>query len=88
MRELVEAYSSGDSKAASAMAIALTREYPGQPLPFNILGAIAIAEGEHQAAIDYLHKALAIEPHYPDALSNLGAALHTVGQYEEAVEVP
>ncbi len=84
---LVGKYSSGDLDGALGLARQLGQTYPGQPLPFNITGAILSARGDHAAAIPNFAQALRLEPRYPDALANLAAALDALGRFDEAAHI-
>ncbi|MEH6587204.1 MAG: tetratricopeptide repeat protein [Halioglobus sp.] len=83
-QSLVATYSSGQMDRALAQARHLTKIYPTQPLPLNIIGVIQNQRGSYKAAVEYCSKALDLEPSYGDALNNLGSALHKLGQHEEA----
>lgn len=41
---------------------------------------------DHLSAIEQYRKALAIEPHHPEALANLGQSLLALGRYEESAK--
>lgn len=84
LRRLVDYFSSGQTERATKTARTLSKRYPGQPLPHNILGVLASNRGDDKGAIKHYRRALDLEPRYPDALNNLGAALQKTGQLQEA----
>jgi len=52
----------------------------------NLLGAIDVQFGEHEAAIEKINRALKIKPDSASAYSNLGQALMNLRRYDEALE--
>ena len=52
-----------------------------------MLGRIAVAEGDFQAAANHFRKAAALDPSDLELPRQLAEALQTVGQLEEAIEV-
>ena len=70
---LLSLYQSGQRDQAMTEAKRLSRVHPEEPMPLNILGALLTDSGRYEEAVDCYHRALAIEPDYPDAINNLGA---------------
>ncbi len=60
---------------------------PNSPLIHNNLGSSLIDAGAVSDGIVALHRAIALKPAYPDALTNLGAAYSRFEQFEKAAEV-
>ncbi|MBL6951814.1 MAG: tetratricopeptide repeat protein, partial [Alphaproteobacteria bacterium] len=58
---------------------------PHQPVALNLLGVLAHQLGRHDAAIDLISKAVAIQPNYPEAHYNLGTMLHELNKPDAAV---
>ena len=54
-------------------------------LSINVLGAANKSLRHYDAAIASLTEAIRLKPDYAEAYSNLGAAFHDIGRYEEAV---
>ncbi len=53
-------------------------------LYYSNLGAEALLERNPEAALDYLRKALHIDPRFSDGWSNIGAALRRLERYDQA----
>ena len=85
MSRLMQSYAKNEPERTLQLARRCARRYPDQPLPLNIMGAVQEKLGRHASAIKSFRKALAIEPGYPDALSNLCQSLKQLGQWEQAI---
>ncbi len=75
----------GHFDAARAEAQRLCRRYPSQPALHNLLAVILVRLDERDVAVKELQTALAIEPHYSEALGNLASVLADLERYEEAL---
>lgn len=71
---------------AEIEAARLCRLYPGQPALENLHGVILLQGGLAPAAVGAFGRALAAEPGFTDALSNLASALSGLDRDREAVE--
>jgi tetratricopeptide (TPR) repeat protein len=58
---------------------------PQKARALNNLAAINIDRHRPEAALDYLKRALAVDPHYMDAYRNLASAYMNLGAYNEAL---
>ena len=65
---------------------ALAERFPGVPFVLNLLGAVKADMGRLDEAMECYEKALAIEPRFPEAHSNMGNALCALGRPDAAVE--
>jgi chemotaxis protein methyltransferase WspC len=75
-RELADA---GQLEAAANAAHAYLRVNPSNADAYYLLGVIADARGEHQAARGHYRRALYLEPAHPEALAHLAACLSLDG---------
>ena len=82
---LLQLYQEGKVDAVLKLSERLCRDFPGQPMPFNIRGAMLNRHGQFKEAIECFEHALRLEPAYADALHNLGVALEGTGRLEEAL---
>lgn len=58
---------------------------PQHAQALDLLGVIALQVGEHQAAVDCLSRAVAIQPHVAKYHNDLAAAFHRLGQIDQAL---
>jgi predicted TPR repeat methyltransferase len=85
-REMLALHAGGDHQPCLILAKRLSRIYPDQPLPHNIMGSIHASRGpgEAKAALKCFNRAVELEPAYTDAHLNRAAILRGLGQLEEA----
>jgi len=83
---LVALYSQGQIQKALSVSEVLTKDYPKNPLLYNISGACYKALGQLDAAIKCYERALVIKPDYAEVHSNLGLTLQELGQLDAAVK--
>jgi tetratricopeptide (TPR) repeat protein len=79
-------YSNGQIQEALDSIKTFTKDYPDEPLLYNISGACYKAIGQLDAAVKSFKKALAIKPDYSEVNYNLGVTLKELGQLDEAVK--
>jgi len=79
-------YNNGQIQEALDSVETLTKDYPNEPLLYNISGVCYKAIGQLDVAVKSFEKALAIKPDYADAHNNLGIALKELGQLDAAVK--
>jgi tetratricopeptide (TPR) repeat protein len=72
-------------KAAEDIYIDLIKAGSKNPISYGNLAAIYWMTARPTEAIPLLHKALAIKPDYPEALSNLGLILYAQGNLDDAI---
>jgi tetratricopeptide (TPR) repeat protein len=61
------------------------KKSPQKARPYNNLGAALADEGHYDEALAHYHKALEINPYYPNAYANLGFILAKQGKVEEGI---
>ena len=61
------------------------KKSPQKARPYNNLGAALANDGQYSKAIEQYHKALLINPYYPNAYANLGFSLAKQGKLEESI---
>ena len=74
----------GQAQEALETVEALIKDYPSEPLLFNISGVCYKAIGQLEDAVKSLEKAIAIKPEYAEAQYNLGIILKELGQVDAA----
>ncbi|MCX7991007.1 MAG: tetratricopeptide repeat protein [Proteobacteria bacterium] len=84
----LEAFEKKDYEEAKARFLKAIEE-GGQNFPdiLNKLALILSFEGKREEAVQYLKRALEINPKYSEAAVNLAYLLNELGQYEEAMEI-
>lgn len=89
LRAVMLEQSHRDREAAEGY-LALTRDFPELPEPFNNLAVLHAARGDIDGARALLEEALRRDPDYPTAQQNLGDVLvRQAGRaYEDAARVP
>ena len=85
INSVIELFSKGEINQALDAVQDLFKDYPNEPLLFNISGACHAGLGQLDAAIKDYGIAIAIKPDYAKAHFNLAGALHDLGQLEGAV---
>ena len=86
LNELMRLYSSGEFKEVLAAIQFLIKDFPNEPLLFNISGACFSEIGPVESAIKNFEKAIALNPNYAEAYYNLGVAFQRTHQLDEAIE--
>ena len=87
IQSAIALFSNGQIQEALVDIETLIKDYPFQPLLFNISGAFYKEIGKLDEAVKRFEKALAIKPDYAEAHNNLGVVLKDLGQLDEAVSV-
>jgi len=85
LKPIIDLYSKGEVQEALDSIEALKKNYPNEPLIFNINGACFAGLGQLDSAIKCYKKAISISPNYADAHNNLGNTLKRVGELGKAV---
>ena len=67
-------------------ALLAREELPKDPEVYNILGLIYMGRGDHQKAREEFRQALLLDPHYSEALNNLGALALLEKDYDTAIK--
>ena len=86
IQSVIALYSNGQIQEALDAVETLTKDYPNEPLLYNISGVCYKAIGQLDAAVKSFEKALSIKPDYIEAYYNLGVTLKELGQLDAAVE--
>ena len=84
--ELVNLYNQGQMEAVIEQAEALTAQYPGAYVVWNILGASRDEIGMPEEAIHALKKSVSLKPNYADAYYNMGVAFQVQGKLDVSIE--
>ena len=79
-------YSNGQIQEALDSVETLTKNYPNEPLLYNISGVCYKAIGQLETAVNSFEKALAIKPDYTEVNYNLGLTFQELGQLDAAVK--
>ena len=78
-------YYAGQLPEAMQAASDASRQYPDAPQPVYVLGLVARAQDQPQAAVDAFTRVLAIDPSDTGSTLNLAMIRLTQGQYQEVV---
>ena len=84
--QLVNLYNQGQMEAVIEQAEALTAQYPGAYVVWNILGASRDEIGMPEEAIYALKNSISLKPDYADAYFNMGVVLKNLHKLDEAIE--
>ena len=79
-------YSNGQIQEALDTVETLTKDFPKEPLLYNISGACYKAIDQLDDAVKSFKKAVALKPDYAEAQYNLGIALKELGQVDAAIK--
>jgi len=84
INSIIALFSSGQTEEALDNVEDLIKDYPNEPVLFNISGACYAGLAQLDAAVKNYEKSLAIKPDYADAHNNLGNALMRLGKLDAA----
>jgi len=79
-----QSYREGHASRAVGLLETAIRRKPGHARARSRLGAVLLALGRHQEAMDQLGAAVALAPSHAEFHNNLGVALHAAGRFPEA----
>ncbi len=82
----IEHHKAGRAEEAERVYRNVLQKVPNQPDALNLLGVLAMEAGNHEAAFDFLGRAVGARPKDPAILNNYGNALSLVRRFEEASE--
>jgi tetratricopeptide (TPR) repeat protein len=85
INSIIELFSNGQTQEALDAIEALIKDYPNDPVIYNISGVLYKQIGQLDEAIKRFEKALDISPDYAEAHNNLGVTLQDLGLMDEAV---
>ena len=86
IKSAITLYSNGQIQEALDSVETLTKDYPDEPLLYNISGVCYRAISKLDEAVKSFEKALALKPDYTDEHNNLGIALNELDQLDDAVK--
>ena len=86
IQSVVALYSNGQIQEALDSVEPLIKDYPNEPLLYNINGACYKEIGQLEKAFKNFEKAVALKPDYTEALYNLGITLRELGQVDAAIK--
>ena len=86
INSVIALYSNGQVQEALDAIDTLTKDYPNEPLLYNISGVCYKAIGQLDAAVKSFEKALAIKPDYIEVNYNLGLTFQELAQLDDAVK--
>ncbi len=79
-------HQSGRLAEAEALYQAILSTRPGHPDAMHLIGVVKVQSGQPEIGIDWITRAIAVNPDNAVFHSNLGKALSDVGRHEQAVE--
>ena len=86
INSVIALYSNGQMQEALDSVAALIKDYPNEPLLYNISGACYAGLGQLDAAVKSYEQALAIKLDYAEVHNNLGVTFKELGRLEDAVK--
>ena len=84
--ELVNLYNQGQMEAVIEQAEALTAQYPGAYVVWNILGASRAQTGRLDEAVEAYKTSISLKPDFAEVYSNMGVVLKNLHKLDEALE--
>src|SRR3989338_4490231 len=75
----------GRLSEAEALYRQILQIQPNHPGALHLLGVIAHQTGKHEIAVEYITRAIALNPTVAEYHSNLGTVYRAMGKLEEAV---
>jgi predicted O-linked N-acetylglucosamine transferase (SPINDLY family) len=81
----IEHYTSGDLQQAENICKKILKKKSNSADALHILGVIYSQRGLQNLAIQYINKALQIDPNFIDAYNNLGNIYQTMQQFDDAI---
>ena len=86
IKAVITLYSNGQIQEALDSLETLIKDYPKEPLLYNISGVCYKAIGQLDVAVENFERALAIKPDYTEVNYNLGVTHRELGQLDAAVK--
>ena len=83
---VIALYSNGQIQEALDSVAALIKDYPKEPILYNISGVCYKAIGRLDVAVESFERALAIKPDYTEVNYNLGLTFQELGQLDAAIK--
>jgi tetratricopeptide (TPR) repeat protein len=85
LQALVALYQQGQFNAVAQRAMARIKQNPNSFVLWNLLGLAQMALEKGPQAVESFGKAIALNPRFPDAHSNMGIVLHDQGELDAAI---
>lgn len=82
----IEHHKAGRGEEAEKIYRSVLAKVPNQPDALNLLGVLAMEAGNHEAAFDFMERAVDARPKDPAVLNNYGNALSLVRRFEDAIK--
>jgi tetratricopeptide (TPR) repeat protein len=86
IKPVIKLFFNGQVEEALDAVEVLIKNYPNEPLLFNICGVFYKEIGQLNEAVKRFNKALTINPKYAEAYNNLGVTLQNLGLMDEAAK--
>ena len=86
LNQLVNLYNKGQIEAVIEQAEALTAQYPGAYVVWNILGASRAQKGRLDEAIEAYEKSISLKPDFAEAYSNMGVAFQAQSKFDVSIK--
>ena len=83
---IIALFSNGQIQEALDAVEAFIKNYPNEPVLYNIRGACYAGLGQLDEAVKNYKKSLAIKPDYAEAHNNLAVTLQELGQLDAAIK--
>lgn len=74
----------GDLKAAEKLYLKVLKRDPNNEFALNLMGVVCVRAERHEAAIQYLQRALRVNVNDPDTYNNQGLAYRGLNQFAKA----
>ena len=84
--QLVNLYNQGQIEAVIEQAEALTAQYPGAYVVWNILGASRAQKGMLDEAVEAYEKSISLKPDFAEAYSNMGVAFQAQSKFDVSIK--
>ena len=84
--QLVKLYNQGQIEAVIQLAEALTAQYPGAYVVWNILGASKAQIGMLDEAVEAYKKSISLKPDFAEAYSNMGVAFQAQSKFDVSIK--
>ncbi len=81
----LEHHRSGRLREAETLYLQILNTRPDHPESLHLLGVIAHQMGQHAVAVEYINKAIAIDPTLAEGHNNIGEAYRALGEPDRAI---
>jgi len=84
IKKLLELFNKKHYEKAENLACSLTKEFPEQPTPWTVLGAIYMQTSRPEEALTVFQKSASLTPSDPHVWNNLGAGMKALSRFDQA----